>query len=166
MKMIRQVLTVLGLTGMLFSMTACGKQTKTEAPEASYIASFFDIPDTVADISRLLIKDNTAYMCCFEESGISYLASMTVGDGEFQKLPLEVEASTSLLDFAFDSKGSTWAVCMDDTDRYSLKKFDRDGQVIQNIDLNEVLETTNAAGAGRDLFLSIDAEGYICVAEK
>lgn len=40
MKMIRQVLTVLGLTGMLFSMTACGKQTKTEAPEASYIASF------------------------------------------------------------------------------------------------------------------------------
>lgn len=105
-------------------------------------------------------------MCCFEESGISYLASMTVGDGEFQKLPLEVEASTSLLDFAFDSKGSTWAVCMDDTDRYSLKKFDRDGQVIQNIDLNEVLETTNAAGAGRDLFLSIDAEGYICVAEK
>ena len=160
MKMIRQVLTVLGLTGMLFSMTACGKQTKTEAPEASYIASFFDIPDTVAYISRLLIKDNTAYMCCFEESGISYLASMTVGDGEFQKLPLEVEASTSLLDFAFDSKG------MDDTDRYSLKKFDRDGQVIQNIDLNEVLETTNAAGAGRDLFLSIDAEGYICVAEK
>ena len=122
MKMIRQVLTVLGLTGMLFSMTACGKQTKTEAPEASYIASFFDIPDTVAYISRLLIKDNTAYMCCFEESGISYLASMTVGDGEFQKLPLEVEASTSLLDFAFDSKGSTWAVCMDDTDRYSLKK--------------------------------------------
>ena len=93
--------------------------------------SFFDIPDTVADISRLLIKDNTAYMCCFEESGISYLASMTVGDGEFQKLPLEVEASTSLLDFAFDSKGSTWAVCMDDTDRYSLKKFNRDGQVIQ-----------------------------------
>ena len=166
MKMIRQVLTVLVLTGMLFSMTACGKQTKTEAPEASYIASFFDIPDTVADISRLLIKDNTAYMCCFEESGISYLASMTVGDGEFQHLPLEVEASTSLLDFAFDSKGSTWAVCMDDTDRYSLKKFNRDGQVIQNIDLNEVLETTNAAGAGRDLFLSIDAEGYICVAEK
>ena len=55
MKMIRQVLTVLGLTGMLFSMTACGKQTKTEAPEASYIASFFDIPDTVAYISRLLI---------------------------------------------------------------------------------------------------------------
>ena len=28
------------------------------------------------------------------------------------------------------------------------------------------METTNAAGAGRDLFLSIDAEGYICVAEK
>ena len=48
---------------MLLGLTACGKQAGIEKSDASYVASFYDIPDIVTGISRLLIKDNAAYMC-------------------------------------------------------------------------------------------------------
>ena len=115
-KMTRQGITVLGLAAMLLGLTACGKQAGIEKSDASYVASFYDIPDTVTGISRLLIKDNAAYMCCSEANGVSYLASMTVEDGGFQKLTLTMEASASLLDFAFDPKGNIWAVTMEEAE--------------------------------------------------
>lgn len=77
-----------GLAILLFCLTACGKQNDTVESTTSYVASFFGIPDEVTGISRMLIKDDTAYMCCSEESGISYLASMSMDDGNFQKQPM------------------------------------------------------------------------------
>ena len=35
-----------------FSMTACGHNTKDEEAPESYVASFFDIPDSVTYISK------------------------------------------------------------------------------------------------------------------
>ena len=40
-------------------------------PDSSYVADFFDIPDSVTGIERLLLKDDMAYMCCLEEDGTS-----------------------------------------------------------------------------------------------
>lgn len=165
-KIIRHGLTVLSLAILLFCVTACGKQTDTEKSDTSYIASFFDIPDTVTGISRLLMKENTAYMCCSENNGVSYLASMEADGGDFQKQPLEIEDSISLLDFAFDKAGNTWIVCMDHAGSYCLKKFGKNGMAVQTVDLMKVLEPLAVTGTIRNLFLSIDAEGNICIAEK
>ena len=54
-------------------------------PDSSYVADFFDIPDSVTGIERLLLKDDMAYMCCLEEDGTSYLAAMNIDDGKFLK---------------------------------------------------------------------------------
>lgn len=165
-KRIQHGLAIMGLTILLFCLTACGKQNDTEESNTSYIASFWGIPDEVAGISRLLIKDDTAYICCLEEGGISYLASMTMDRGDFQKQPLEMGESVVLLDFAFDRAGDIWTVCMEHTDSYCLKRYDKGGKEIQSIDLMNILEPSDISGAVRCLFLSIDAEGNICVAEK
>lgn len=165
-KMTRQGITVLGLAAMLLGLTACGKQAGIEKSDASYVASFYDIPDTVTGISRLLIKDNAAYMCCSEANGVSYLASMTVDDGGFQKLPLTMEASESLLDFAFDPKGNIWAVTMEAAGSYHLKKFDKNGRKAQTVELTELLDASAPSSIESELFMSIDAQGNICVAEK
>ena len=58
--MTRQGITVLGLAAMLLGLTACGKQAGIAQCDASYVASFYDIPDTVTGISRLLIKSIAA----------------------------------------------------------------------------------------------------------
>ena len=60
MKMLQRNISMLCLIAMLFSMTACGHNTKDEEAPESYVASFFDIPDSVTYISRLLISDNKA----------------------------------------------------------------------------------------------------------
>lgn len=166
MKMIRQSIIALGLTAVIFCMTSCGKQTNMETSKESYVANFFDMPDTVTGISRLLIKEDIVYLCCSEENGSTYLAAMTVDQGDFQKLPLEIGTSVSLLDFCFDRNGGIWTVCMEDTDNYNLKKFDENGRLIQTVDLVEVLDDSTASVAPRDLFLSIDSEDNICIAEK
>ncbi len=80
-------------------------------PDSSYVADFFDIPDSVTGIERLLLKDDMAYMCCLEEDGTSYLAAMNIDDGKFLKQNLELDASVSLLDFGFAPDNSIWAVC-------------------------------------------------------
>ena len=64
------------------------------------LQTFFDIPDSVTGIERLLLKDDMAYMCCLEEDGTSYLATMNIDDGKFLKQNLELDASVSLLDLA------------------------------------------------------------------
>lgn len=166
MKRIRQGFIAAGLAAMLLCGASCARQTETGQSGASYVVDFYEIPDTVTGIKRLLIKDDTAYLCCTEETGSSYLASMTADGGEFQKLPLELEASDSLLDFAFDSKGGTWTVCMDAAGGYRLKEFDKNGMAVQDIDLTQALDKQAASEAGRELFLSIDAKGNMCVAEK
>lgn len=81
----------------------------------------YESPDTVTGISRLLIKEDTAYMCCSEKRGVSYLASVMADGRNFQKQPLEMEDSVSLLDFTFDGAGNTWTVCMDYAGNYCLK---------------------------------------------
>lgn len=165
-KRIRHAFTTLVLAIMLFCVTACGKQADREKSDTSYVARFFDIPDTVTGISRLLIKEDTAYMCCSEETGVSYLASVMADGRNFQKQPLEMEDSVSLLDFAFDGAGNTWTVCMDHAGNYCLKKFDKSGMEVQSVDMTEVLQPSAVSGSVRNLFLSIDAEENICVAEK
>ena len=61
-KKIRRIFTILGTTALIFTLTACGNRMDTMQPAASYVADFFDIPDTVTGIERLLIKDAMAYM--------------------------------------------------------------------------------------------------------
>lgn len=165
-KRLRHGFAIVGLAILLFCLTACGKQNDTEESTTSYVASFFGIPDEVTGISRMLIKDDTAYMCCSEESGISYLASISMDDGNFQKQPMEMEESAVLLDFAFDMAGNIWTVCMAQANSYCLKRYDESGREIQSVDLMGMLEPSDISGAARCLFLSIDAEGNICVAEK
>lgn len=165
-KRLRHGFAIVGLAILLFCLTACRKQNNTEESNTSYVASFFGITDEVTGISRMLIKDDTAYMCCSEESGISYLASMSIDDGNFQKQPIEMKESAVLLDFAFDMDGNIWTVCMAQTDNYCLKRYDESGREIQSVDLMGILEPSDIFGAARCLFLSIDAEGNICVAEK
>lgn len=165
-KRLRHGFAIMGLAILFFCLTACGKQNDTEKSTTSYVASFFDIPDEVTGISRMLIKDDTAYMVCSEESGISYLASMSMDDGNFQKQPMEMEESAVFLDFAFDIAGNIWTVCMPQADSYCLKKYDESRREIQSVDLMGILEPSDISGAARCLFLSIDAEGNICVAEK
>lgn len=165
-KMIRQGAALLGLAAALLGMTACGKETDSGKSDTSYVASYYDIPDTVTGISRLLMKDNVAYMCCSEANGGSCLASMTVDDGKFQKLPLDMEASASLLDFAFDPKDDIWAIGTDNEGGYFLHKFDKSGREVQTVELTEILGPSDASSLERELFMSIDAQGNICVAEK
>lgn len=166
MKMIRKGITALGLAAMLLGTTACGKQTEIPKSDVSYDAGFYEIPDTVTGISRLLTKDNVAYLCCSEENGSSCLASMTADDGSFQKLPLDMEASESLLDFAFDSEGNIWTVVLGDEGSFQLKKFDKNGAGLQTVELTGILDASAASSSERKLFMSIDAQGNMCVAEK
>ena len=136
MKMLQRNISMLCLIAMLFSMTACGHNTKDEEAPESYVASFFDIPDSVTYISRLLISDNKAYVCCQEGNEVSYLAAISIDNGDFQKLPLVFEDSTVLLDFGIDQHGSIWAVCKDNAGGYSLKKFDSSNAAVQSVDLS------------------------------
>ena len=59
-KKIRRIITILGTTAMIFTVTACGNRMDTVQPAASYVADFFDIPYTVTGIERLLLKDDMA----------------------------------------------------------------------------------------------------------
>ncbi len=165
-KKIRRIFTILGTTALIFTLTACGNRMDTMQPAASYVADFFDIPDTVTGIERLLIKDDMAYMCCLEEDGTSYLAAMDIGDGRFLRQNLNVDSSVSLLDFGFAPDNSIWTVCLEEAGGYSLRKFDNSGSPVQSVDLAGVMDTSVLSAAGRDLFLSIDGEGNICVAVK
>ena len=61
---IRHSFTALGLAILLMGATACGKQADTEENDTSYVAAYFAVPDAVTGISRLLIKDDTAYISC------------------------------------------------------------------------------------------------------
>lgn len=166
MKMLQRNISMLCLIAMLFSMTACGHNTKGEEAPVSYVASFFDIPDTVTYISRLLISDNKAYVCCQEGNEVSYLAAISIDDGDFQKLPLVMEDSTVLLDFGMDQHGSIWAVCKDNAEGYSLKKFDSSNTAVQSVDLSSVLDATVTSSSGSEIFMSMDADGNICIAAK
>ena len=120
-KKIRRIITILGTTAMIFTITACGNRMDTVQPAASYVADFFDIPDTVTGIERLLLKDDMAYMCYLEADGTSYLAAMDIDDGKFLKQNLDLDASVSLLDFGFAPDNSIWAVCLEQAGVYSLR---------------------------------------------
>ena len=162
-KKLRRIFTIMGTTALIFTITACGNRMDAMQPEASFVADFFDIPDTVTGIERLLLKDDMAYMCCLEEDGTSYLAAMNIDDGKFLKQNLELDASVSLLDFGFAPDNSIWAVCLEQAGVYSLRKFDNSGSQVQSVDLAGVMDTPVISAVGRDLFLSIDREGNICV---
>lgn len=123
MKQLHRSFTILCLIAVIFSMTACSQNTKSEETDESYVASFFDIPDEVKSVSRLLINDETAYMCCSEDEEVSYIASISMDGSNFQKLPLQTEDSILFLDFGIDQQGSIWAVCWDHGGGYSLKKI-------------------------------------------
>lgn len=166
MKILQRNISMLCLIAMFFSMTACSHNTEGEEAQESYVASFFDIPDAVTDISRLLISDNKAYVCCQEGNEVSYLAAISIDDGDFQKLPLAMEDSTVLLDFGIDQHGGIWAVCRDDAGGYSLKKFDRSNAAVQSVDLSSVLDATVTSSSGSEIFMSMDADGNICIAAK
>lgn len=165
-KKIKRIFTILGITAMIFTVTACGNRMDTMQPAASYVADFFDIPDTVTGIERLLLKDDMAYLCCLEEDGTSYLAAMDIDDGKFLKQNLDLDASVSLLDFGFAPDNSIWAVCLEQAGGYSLRKFDNSGSQVQSVGLAGVMDSPVISAVGRDLFLSIDMEGNICVAAK
>ncbi len=120
-KKLRRIFTIMGTTALIFTITACGNRMDAMQPDSSYVADFFDIPDSVTGIERLLLKDDMAYMCCLEEDGTSYLAAMNIDDGKFLKQNLELDASVSLLDFGFAPDNSIWAVCLEQAGVYSLR---------------------------------------------
>ena len=141
-KKIRRIITILGTTAMIFTVSACGNRMDAMQPDSSYVADFFDIPDSVTGIERLLLRDDMAYMCCLEEDGTSYLAAMNIDDGKFLKQNLELDASVSLLDFGFAPDNSIWAVCLEQAGVYSLRKFDNSGSLVQSVDLAGVMDTS------------------------
>ena len=155
-KKLRRIFTIMGTTALIFTITACGNRMDAMQPDSSYVADFFDIPDSVTGIERLLLKDDMAYMCCLEEDGTSYLAAMNIDDGKFLKQNLELDASVSLLDFGFAPDNSIWAVCLEKAGGYSLRKFDNSGSQVQSVDLAGVMDSPVISAVGRDLFLSID----------
>lgn len=165
-KKMKWALAILGLVTMIFTMTACGNHADAVENATSYVADFFDIPDTVVEIKRVLIKDDTTYVCCQETDGITYLASINIDNGEFQKQNLELEDSAALLDFGFDSNNGMWGICQEQAGSYSLKRFDSGGFQVQSVDLAGVLDASVLSENGRDLFLSVDSEGNVCVAVK
>ena len=120
-KKLRRIFTIMGTTALIFTITACGNRMDAMQPDSSYVADFFDIPDSVTGIERILLKDDMAYMCCLEEDGTSYLAAMNIDDGKFLKQNLELDASVSLLDFGFAPDNSIWAVCLEQAGVYSLR---------------------------------------------
>ena len=63
-KKLRRIFTIMGTTALIFTITACGNRMDAMQPDSSYVADFFDIPDSVTGIERLLLKDDMAYMCC------------------------------------------------------------------------------------------------------
>ena len=97
-KKLRRIFTIMGTTALIFTITACGNRMDAMQPDSSYVADFFDIPDSVTGIERILLKDDMAYMCY-----------------------LELDASVSLLDFGFAPDNSIWAVCLEQAGVYSLR---------------------------------------------
>ncbi len=166
MKQLHRSFTILCLMTIFFTMTGCSHNTKDDETGESYVASFFDIPDEVKGISRLLTSDETAYMCCSEDDEVSYIASISMDGSDFQKLPLQTEDSIEFLDFGIDQQGGIWTVCWDHARGYSLRKFDSSNSLVQSVDLTSVLDDAVLSSVGRDLFMSIDAEGHICLAAK
>ena len=166
MKQLYRSFTILCLIAAIFSMTGCSHNTKDDETGESYVARFFDIPDEVKGISRLLASDETAYMCCSENDEISYIASISMDGSDFQKLPLQTEDSIEFLDFGIDQQGCIWTVCRDHAGGYSLRKFDSSNSLVQSVDLTSVLDDAVLSSVDKDLSISIDAKGNICLAAK
>ena len=170
-KAIFWVFVLLSMMTILFTLSGCKEEAESiEEDTQSYTAESVGIPDAITDISRLYINNNLAYLCCTEVENngesTSYLATMTLGKGEFDKLSLDTETSTQFMDFGIDVLGDIWAVCHDVSGKYSLREFDRDGNTIKTVDLSSVLDADVISQAGAKLFMSIDSEGNICVAMK
>ena len=160
------------LTAVFFSLTACNKDTErndiknNEVENQSYIASFFDIPETVTDVSRLQVYNNKAYLCCSETDTASFLAAIDIDSREFQKLPLDGDSSINILDFGIDLSGNIWAACSSRDEGYSLRKLDISGAALNYVDLSSIIDATVVSAVGSEVFLSIDSSGNICVAIK
>lgn len=170
MKLLRRPLAFLCLLSMLVMTGACGKASGDEPDKQSYTANNFEIPKEITDVSRLLINNETAYVCCTESDEnnetVSFIASMSLDNGNFQKLPLEIDNTVNLLDFGIDQDNNIWAVCKDSSETYTLRKFNNSGTALQSAQLSGILDSKAAAAPDNELFLSIDANGNIGVAIK
>lgn len=155
-------------------LAACGRADKSgrqnitgdaEVPRQSYTAVYFDIPSEVTKISRFLIYDNRAYLCCAETDGVPYLAAMDLDTGGLRKLELDMDAAAQILDFGLDESGQIWAVCLADDGLCSLKRFNSDGTVSLSAELSQILDDGHSL-AHDCAFISIGADGRPCVAVR
>lgn len=179
MKHFKRITASVCLFSLLLMTAACGgggggddggsgdKGGKSESGKAAtqgqYKASFFDIPAEITDVSRLLLRDGNAYLCCAEGESASYIGSLSLADGSFTKLPVNSDAALTLLDFAIGGDGGLSVLCRDAAGgSYSLKAFDMSGAELQTIELQNVVDTTGA----QELFLSADSDGNLAVAVK
>lgn len=170
--LLHRVSAFLLFISMLIAMTACGGEDTNDDDDSqnqSFDTSYMKIPDEVTNISRFLIRGDTAYFCCEEieddeKGAISYVATMSMESGDFEKLSLDT--ADELIDIAIDSDNNIWVLCQSDSEIYTLTQFDSGGAVLQSTDVSDVFDSDIVFASDTLPFLSLDADGNICVAVK
>ena len=72
-KLLQQMLVLLCLTAMLFSLVGCNNGGESEKTGTkSYVTTGnFQLPKSVASATELIVKDDTAYLCVRKDDGSS-----------------------------------------------------------------------------------------------
>lgn len=125
----------------------------------------------MTEISRFLVHNGTAFVCCREdgddsESGTTYAATMNLDDGNVERLSLEMDESDRIVDIAVDAQGGIWCLCEASSGAYELRHFDSKGSLTHTASLNEVADEGLVLDSNSTLFLNMDSEGNLCVTVK
>lgn len=161
-----------GVEAAAESGTEAAAETGTGAGLDAYIiTNHVDLPGSVTGISRFLVHDGTAFLCCSQdddvsESGATYAAAMNLDDGSFERLSLEMDESDRMLDIAVDAQGCIWCLCETSGGVCELRHFDSSGSLTYTASLNEVADDVPVLDEYSTLFLSMDSEGNLCVTVK
>lgn len=156
---------VLCLALMAIALTACGKtETKGEITAQSYTASSnFELPKDVTNVSRLIVRDDTAYLCIRASSGESgsYIATMGLDGSDYTELTESLEGQ--LIDFALAGDNGIWAIGGPESEAVQLMQFDAEGTLIQSINLADILPTGTTVSSDVLAYLTIDGAGNLYV---
>lgn len=155
MKRFYKKLIVLGMAvTMCASLAACNgnKEANTSVKEFVYVPEYQEMTDD-SDISNLTISNNIIYYSTWSYDEATQLStisikSMEVGDTEGKTLPIQLGENDSVSSINADKDGNlilaiysyTQGENPDEyTESFLLKKFDKDGNELMSIDLNDVL---------------------------
>lgn len=179
----KRIISCLLILLMPLSLSACGEAVESEqgsqgsmSEETGYILSHYQkLPESVTHISRCFLEGDKIYLCCWEEAdpenAAYYAATIYIDGSGFQKLSLEHTDEAIMLDIAPDGQGGLWCLFLtsggEETSSYTLCGFDSKGRLTLEKPLNAFLEEAGALRyAGRDVYLTADGEGNLCVTVK